>query len=84
MSILGHQHYILHGSDHGAVIADWIALDSPERVRGYHAHMIGFSVMRVPNISGKTGVPEPPRKRGIARAEVENMDTMKRILPARS
>jgi pimeloyl-ACP methyl ester carboxylesterase len=75
MSVLGHQHYILHGSDHGAVIADWIALDSPERVRGYHAHMIGFRHAGAEYGSGKTGVPDAsPEEEAYARAEVENMD----------
>jgi pimeloyl-ACP methyl ester carboxylesterase len=53
---LGHQRYFIHGGDHGAVVADWLALDSPERIAGVHANMIGFRHAGAEYGSGEVGV----------------------------
>jgi pimeloyl-ACP methyl ester carboxylesterase len=75
MAILGHDRYLIHGGDHGAVIADWIAIDAPARVRGYHTHMIGFRHAGAEFGSGKTGVSDAtPDEEAYVKAEVDNME----------
>jgi microsomal epoxide hydrolase len=73
--VLGHQRYLVHGGDHGAVVADWLAIDTPEHVVGVHANMIAFRHAGAFYGSGQTGVADPsPEEVAYARAEVENMD----------
>lgn len=73
--VLGHRRYLIHGGDFGAVVADWIALDTPDHVAGIHAHMIAFRHAGAAYGSGQTGVADPaPEEVAYAKAEVENMD----------
>jgi pimeloyl-ACP methyl ester carboxylesterase len=73
--VLGHSRYLIHGGDHGAVIADWIALDQPDHVVGIHANMIAFRHSGAGYGSGQTGVADPaPEESAYVKAEVENMD----------
>jgi pimeloyl-ACP methyl ester carboxylesterase len=73
--VLGHQRYLIHGGDFGAVIADWIAIDTPDHVVGIHTHMIAFRHAGAEYGSGQTGVANPtPDEEAYVKAEVENMD----------
>jgi pimeloyl-ACP methyl ester carboxylesterase len=73
--VLGHRRYLVHGGDFGAVVADWIAIDTPDHVAGIHAHMIAFRHAGAAYGSGQTGVADPtPEEAAYAKAEVENMD----------
>jgi pimeloyl-ACP methyl ester carboxylesterase len=75
VGVLGHSRYLIHGGDHGAVVADWIALDQPDHVAGIHANMIAFRHAGAGYGSGQTGVANPrPEETAYAKAEVENMD----------
>lgn len=75
VKVLGHSRYLIHGGDHGAVVADWIALDRPDHVVGIHANMIAFRHAGAGYGSGQTGVADPrPEESAYAKAEVENMD----------
>jgi pimeloyl-ACP methyl ester carboxylesterase len=75
VQVLGHSRYLIHGGDHGAVVADWIALDQPGHVAGIHANMIAFRHAGAGYGSGQTGVSDPrPEETAYAKAEVENMD----------
>jgi pimeloyl-ACP methyl ester carboxylesterase len=72
---LGHPRYLIHGGDFGAVVADWIAIDTPAHVVGIHAHMIGFRHAGAAYGSGQTGVADAtPQEVAYARAEVETME----------
>lgn len=72
---LGHQRYLLHGGDHGAVVADWLALDTPQHVLGIHANMIAFRHAGASYGSGETGVPDASAEEIVyVKAKVENMD----------
>jgi pimeloyl-ACP methyl ester carboxylesterase len=72
---LGHRRYLVHGGDHGAVVADWLAIDTPEHVIGIHANMIAFRHAGANYGSGATGVSDAtPEEIAYAKAEVENMD----------
>jgi pimeloyl-ACP methyl ester carboxylesterase len=71
---LGHRRYLIHGGDFGAVVADWIAIDTPDHVAGIHAHMIAFRHAGAEYGSGQTGVVDAtPEEAAYAKAEVENM-----------
>lgn len=75
VQVLGHSRYLIHGGDHGAVVADWIALDQPDHVAGIHANMIAFRHAGAGYGSGQTGVNDPrPEESAYVKAEVENMD----------
>lgn len=65
--VLGHERYIVHGGDHGAVVADWLAIDT-RNVAGIHANMIGFRHAGAEFGSGKTGVSDasPDEERFVA------------------
>jgi len=39
---LGYNHYLLHGGDWGAIVADWAAVRHPDRVSGQHL-TLGFT-----------------------------------------
>jgi pimeloyl-ACP methyl ester carboxylesterase len=72
---LGHARYVVHGGDHGAVVADWLALDTPSHVLGIHANMIAFRHAGASYGSGQTGVSDAtPEEVAFVRAEVENME----------
>jgi pimeloyl-ACP methyl ester carboxylesterase len=73
--VLGHRRYVIHGGDFGAVVADWIAIDTPDHVAGIHAHMIAFRHAGAEYGSGQTGVADPtPEEVAYVKAEVEHMD----------
>lgn len=73
--VLGYERYIVQGGDHGAVIADWLALDVPDHVLGIHANMIAFRHAGAQYGSGQTAVADAtPEESAYARAEVETMD----------
>jgi pimeloyl-ACP methyl ester carboxylesterase len=73
--VLGYGRYLIHGGDFGAVVADWIAIDTPGHLAGVHAHMIAFRHAGAEYGSGQTGVADPaPEEVAYAKAEVENMD----------
>jgi pimeloyl-ACP methyl ester carboxylesterase len=73
--VLGHRRYLIHGGDFGAVIGDWIAIDTPDHVAGLHAHMIAFRHAGAEYGSGQTGVANPTEEEAAyVKAEVENMD----------
>jgi pimeloyl-ACP methyl ester carboxylesterase len=73
--VLGHQRYLIHGGDFGAVVADWIAIDTPDHVIGIHTHMIAFRHAGAEYGSGQTGAANPtPEEVTYVKAEVENMD----------
>jgi pimeloyl-ACP methyl ester carboxylesterase len=72
MRELGHERYLVHGGDHGAVIADWLAIDRRAAVRGIHAHMIGFRQHGAEFGSGQTGVHDAtPEEEAFVKAEAE-------------
>jgi microsomal epoxide hydrolase len=73
--VLGHPRYLIHGGDHGAVVADWLAIDQSDHVAGIHANMIAFRHAGAGYGSGQTGVADPrPEESAYVKAEVENMD----------
>jgi pimeloyl-ACP methyl ester carboxylesterase len=72
---LGHSRYLVHGGDHGAVVADWLAIDTPDHLIGIHANMIAFRHAGANYGSGQTGVSDAtPEEMAYVKAEVENMD----------
>jgi pimeloyl-ACP methyl ester carboxylesterase len=73
--VLGYSRYVVHGGDHGAVAADWLAIDTPDHVIGIHANMIAFRHAGASYGSGQTGVADAtPEEVRYVKAEVENMD----------
>lgn len=56
---LGYASYIAQGSDHGAVIADWLALDLPEALLGEHTNLIALRHKGAGYASGETGLANP-------------------------
>jgi microsomal epoxide hydrolase len=73
--VLGYPRYILHGGDHGAVVADWLAIDSTNSVAGIHANMIAFRHAGAEYGSGQTGVPDAaPEEIEYVKAEVARME----------
>jgi len=72
---LGHEKYVLHGGDHGAVVGDWLTIDFPDNVVGSHGNMVAFRHAGAEYGSGKTGVADPqPEETAYAKAEVENIE----------
>jgi pimeloyl-ACP methyl ester carboxylesterase len=73
--VLNHQRYLVHGGDHGGVIADWLALDTPEHVVGIHSNAISFRHHGAEFGSGKTGVADAtPEEEAFVAAEKANVD----------
>jgi pimeloyl-ACP methyl ester carboxylesterase len=76
MEALGFSRYLVHGGDHGAVIADWLAIDVPDRVAGIHANTIGFRHAGAEFGTGQTGAADATEEeKAYVKAEVERMDT---------
>jgi pimeloyl-ACP methyl ester carboxylesterase len=74
-AVLGHAQYFVHGGDHGAVVADWIAIDSPKHLLGVHANTLAFRHAGAEYGSGRTGLDNPtPEEAGYAKAEAERME----------
>lgn len=72
---LGYQHYIVHGGDFGAVIADWLAIDRPASLMGIQLHMLAFRHAGASYGSGETGVADPtPEEIAFVRSEVDHME----------
>lgn len=57
--VLGYPRYLVQGSDHGAVIADWLALDRPQAVIGEQTNLIALRHPGAEYASGKTGLADP-------------------------
>jgi microsomal epoxide hydrolase len=57
--VLGYERYFVDGGDHGAVIADWLAMDRPQALLGEHANAVAFRHEGAEYASGETGVPDP-------------------------
>lgn len=73
--VLGHERYAIHGGDHGAVVADWLAIDHPKHILGVHCNMIGFRHFGAGYGAGETGVKNAtPAEEAFVKAEVENME----------
>ena len=76
MEVLGFDRYIVHGGDHGAVIADWLAIDVPDRVAGIHANTIGFRHHGAEFGNGQTGNADATEEeKAYVKSEVEHMDS---------
>ena len=76
MEILGFDKYIVHGGDHGAVIADWLAIDVPKRIAGIYANTIGFRHHGAEFGNGQTGAADATdEEKAYVKAEVEHMDS---------
>lgn len=72
---LGHDRYLVHGGDYGAVVADWLAIDAAAHVAGIHANMSAFRHAGAAYGTGETGVADAtPEEAAYVRAEVENME----------
>lgn len=52
---LGYERFIAQGSAHGAVVADWLALDTPESLLGEHTNLIALRHAGAEYASGETG-----------------------------
>jgi pimeloyl-ACP methyl ester carboxylesterase len=48
-TVLGYERYLVHGTDWGAGIAAWMALDFPEAVAGVHLHHLAVQPAAEPN-----------------------------------
>jgi pimeloyl-ACP methyl ester carboxylesterase len=73
--VLGHDRYLVQGGDFGAVIGDWLSVDTPQHVLGLHTNLIALRHAGAGYGSGQTGVLDPtPDETAYARAEVENME----------
>ncbi len=73
--VLGHERYLIHGGDHGAVIADWLAIDTPQHVAGIHANMIAFRHAGASFGSGQTGLSDAaPEETAFVKTEVATQD----------
>jgi pimeloyl-ACP methyl ester carboxylesterase len=73
--VLGHARYLVQGGDHGAVVADWMALDAPQHLLGMHVNTIAFRHAGASYGSGQTGVADAaPDESAYVRAEVELME----------
>jgi pimeloyl-ACP methyl ester carboxylesterase len=72
MEALGFNKYLVHGGDHGAVMADWLAIDVPERIAGIHTNTIGFRHAGAEFNSGQTGAADATdEEKAYVKAEVE-------------
>lgn len=56
---LGYDRYFVQGSDHGAVIADWLALDVPAAMLGEQTNLIAFRHQGAEYGKGTTGLARP-------------------------
>jgi pimeloyl-ACP methyl ester carboxylesterase len=75
MQMLGYDRYLVHGGDHGAVMADWLAIDVPDCVAGVHVNSIGFRHAGAEFGTGKTGVEDATdEEKAYVKAEVAHMD----------
>lgn len=71
---LGHDRYLIHGGDHGSVVADWLALDT-SHVAGIHANAVAFRHHGAEFGSGKTGVSDAtPEEEAFVAAEKANVE----------
>jgi pimeloyl-ACP methyl ester carboxylesterase len=69
---LGYQQYMIQGSDFGAVIGDWLALDHPEAILGLHETMVAFRNTGAEYGSGEIKLPDvTEEERAFAREEGE-------------
>jgi microsomal epoxide hydrolase len=72
---LGYDRYFVQGSDFGAVIADWLALDVPNALLGEHTNLIAFRHAGAEYGKGTTGVPDPtPAETRFVAEEKENFE----------
>jgi pimeloyl-ACP methyl ester carboxylesterase len=72
---LGYDRYLIHAGDHGAVIADWLALDVPDHVAGIHANQVSFRHHGAEFGSGNTGVSDAtPEEKAFVAAEKANVE----------
>jgi pimeloyl-ACP methyl ester carboxylesterase len=75
LQAVGFNKYLIHGGDHGAVIADWLAIDVPDHVVGIHTNTIGFRHAGAEFGTGQTGAADATEEeKTYVRAEVERMD----------
>jgi len=75
MDALGYKRYLVHGGDHGAVMADWLAIDVPDRIAGIHVNSIGFRHAGAEFGTGQTGVADATdEEKAYVKAEVDHMD----------
>lgn len=57
--VLGYQRYLVQGHDHGAVAADWLALDHASAVLGEQTNLIAFRHKGAEYGSGEAGLARP-------------------------
>jgi microsomal epoxide hydrolase len=75
MSLLGHEQYLIHAGDFGAVVADWLAIDFPQSVTGMHVNLVAFRHAGAEFGSGRTGVADAtPEEVAFVEAEVEHIE----------
>jgi pimeloyl-ACP methyl ester carboxylesterase len=67
--VLGYRRFIVQGTDFGAVIADWLALDHPQALLGEQTNLIAFRHQGAEYGSGHTGLKAPAEdeKRFVAK-----------------
>jgi pimeloyl-ACP methyl ester carboxylesterase len=73
---LGYDRYLVQGSDHGAVAADWLALDHPDAVLGEQTNLVAFRHKGAEYASGNTGVARPTSEE--QRFVAQEQETFKR------
>ena len=56
VDVLGYPRYFVSGGDHGAVVADWLAMDQPQALLGEHGNLAAFRHEGAEYGSGETGV----------------------------
>jgi hypothetical protein len=57
--VLGYDRYLVQGSDFGAVVADWLALDHPDSLIGEHTNLVALRHKGAEYASGQTGLSRP-------------------------
>jgi microsomal epoxide hydrolase len=68
---LGYDSYAVHGGDQGALIADWLAYDRPDRCTALHTTLLGLRHDGAPIASGLTGAEDATdEERAFAHAEL--------------
>lgn len=73
MAELGYAKYVVQGSDHGAVIADWLALDFPGAVIAEQTNLVAYRHQGAEYASGETGVDDAtPAEQSFVADEKEN------------
>jgi pimeloyl-ACP methyl ester carboxylesterase len=73
--VLGHERFLIHGGDHGAVVADWLGIDTPDNIIGLHTNLIAVRQAGAPFGSGQTGVPDPtPEEVAYVETELDLLD----------